>query len=89
MDAGPLGLYGFSRSLIVCYSLCMFQILKQTEGVRGSLVRLIKMGADDFTVLYRASSDGRIYHRYVGPDSTKAEEVFILESEKILGRVDV
>ncbi len=52
-------------------------------------MRLIKLGADDFTVLVRASDGGRIYHRYVGPDSSKAEEVFISESERISVRVDI
>lgn len=61
----------------------MFQIIKQTEGVHGSFVRLIKLGTDDFTVLLRASDDGRFYHRYVGPDSAKAEEVFTIESQRI------
>ncbi|MGC8602442.1 MAG: hypothetical protein ACP5VS_01995 [Desulfomonilaceae bacterium] len=51
-------------------------------------MRLIKLGNDDFTVLMRAPADGRIYHRYVGPDSTKAEEVFIAESQKISRGVD-
>ncbi|MGC8658917.1 MAG: hypothetical protein ACP5U1_07560 [Desulfomonilaceae bacterium] len=61
----------------------MFRIIKQTQGVRGSFVRLIKLETEDFTVLLRGSEDGRLYHRYVGPDSTKAEEVFTLESQKI------
>ena len=67
----------------------MFQILKQTEGVHGSFVRLIKLGTDDFTVVLRASNDGRIYHRYIGPDPNKAEEIFAMESERISLKCDV
>ena len=66
----------------------MFQILKQTDGLRGSFVRLIKMGVDDFTVLIRSSDDGRFHHRYVGPDLIKAEEIFTSESDKLLFNVD-
>ncbi|MCX5873716.1 MAG: hypothetical protein NTY51_10875 [Deltaproteobacteria bacterium] len=73
----------------MCYSLTMFQILKQTQGVRGSFIRLIKLGVDDYTVLVRSSDDGRLHHRYVGPDFSKAEEVFTSESERISRLVDV
>jgi hypothetical protein len=66
----------------------MFEILKQTDGLRGSFVRLIKMGVDDFTVLIRSSDDGRLHHRYVGPDLRKAEEIFTSESDKILFNVN-
>jgi hypothetical protein len=73
----------------VCYSSIMFEILKQTDGVRGSFVRLIRLGADDLTVLIRSAGNGRIQHRYVGPDSSKAEEVFNLESERILRHIEL
>jgi hypothetical protein len=66
----------------------MFEILKQTDGIRGSFVRLIRLGKDDLTVLVRSSGDGKIQHRYVGPDSSKAEEVFNLESQTLLRRID-
>jgi hypothetical protein len=41
------------------------------------------LDADDFAVIVRAQSDVRLHHRYIGPDPTKAEEIFNAEVEKL------
>lgn len=58
----------------------MFQIVKQTGGKHGAFVRLVRLDSDDFAVIVRHAQDSRLHHRYVGPDQTKAEEVFDQES---------
>ncbi len=62
----------------------MFEIEKQKEGIGGSFVRLVKLGSEDYTVIVRAPDDGRLLNRYMGPDLSKAEEVFNTEIEKLL-----
>ena len=61
----------------------MYQITKQTTGERGSFVRLIKFDSDDFTVIVRLPEDGRLHHRYMGPDQRMAEEVFSRETARL------
>ena len=61
----------------------MFQVAKQARGDRGSFVKLIRLDTDDFAVIVRAPSDVRLQHRYVGPDPTKAEEIFSAEVGKL------
>jgi hypothetical protein len=61
----------------------MFQIAKQARGDRGSFVKLIQLDTDDFAVIVRAPSDVRLHHRYIGPDPTKAEEIFSAEAGKL------
>ncbi|MDD3471874.1 MAG: hypothetical protein AB7V04_12305 [Desulfomonilaceae bacterium] len=61
----------------------MFEIQKQKEGVRGSFVRLVKLSSEDYTVIVRSPDDGRLLNRYMGPDLSKAEEVFVSEVEKL------
>jgi hypothetical protein len=58
----------------------MFQIVKQTAGNRGAFVRLVRLDSDDYAVIVRNPEDGRLHHRYIGPDQTKADEVFDQES---------
>ena len=62
----------------------MFEIEKQKEGVGGSFVRLVKLASEDYTVIVRSPDDGRLLNKYMGPDLTKAEEVFDSEIEKLL-----
>jgi hypothetical protein len=63
----------------------MFEITKQATGYRGSLVRLVRLDTDDYTVIVRFPKDARFHHRYMGPDLSKAEEVFDAEVEKLQG----
>ncbi|MGO9570445.1 MAG: hypothetical protein ACLP5H_23185 [Desulfomonilaceae bacterium] len=75
---------GFSPfTALLCYITVMFQIAKQARGDRGSFVKLIQLDADDFAVIVRAPSDVRLHHRYIGPDSSKAEEIFSAEVGKL------
>jgi hypothetical protein len=61
----------------------MFEIQKQKEGMGGSFVRLVKLSSDDYTVIVRSPDDGRLLNRYMGPDLSKAEEVFNSEIDKL------
>lgn len=61
----------------------MFEIVRQTEGRRGAFARLVRLDADDYSVIVRLAEDERLHHRYIGPDWSKAEEVFRQESEKL------
>lgn len=62
----------------------MFEIVRQTTGERGSFVRLIRLESEDYTVIVRMPEDGRLHHRYMGPDIAKAEEVFNQEMAKLV-----
>ncbi len=46
-------------------------------------MRLVQLESDDFAVVVRNASDGRLRHRYVGPDFMKAEEVFDQEVKRV------
>jgi len=61
----------------------MFHIEKHAEGDHGAFVKLIQLDGDDFAVVVRSPSDGRLHHRYIGPDRSKAEEVFSSEVSKL------
>ena len=61
----------------------MFQVTKQAEGTGGAFVKLVRLDEDDFAVIIRHSTDGKLHNRYIGPDSNKAEEVFISEAKKL------
>jgi len=61
----------------------MFRIQNHAEGDRGAFVKLIQLDGDDFAVVVRSPADGRLHHRYIGPDSSKAEEVFNAEASKL------
>lgn len=61
----------------------MFEIVRQTIGEKGSFVRLVRLESEDYTVIVRLPEDGRLHHRYMGPDVVKAEEVFHQEVEKL------
>lgn len=61
----------------------MFEIVRQTTGEKGSFVRLVKLESEDYTVVVRLPEDGRLHHRYMGPDIVKAEEVFHQEVGKL------
>jgi hypothetical protein len=69
----------------VVYLRVMYQITKQALGDLGSFVRLVKLDDDDYTVIVRRPEDGRLEHRYIGPDPAKAEEIFASEAERISG----
>ena len=60
----------------------MFTIAKEASGNQGSFVRLVRLDADDFAVIVRYPSDGRLRYLYIGPDPNKAEEVFTSEIQK-------
>ena len=47
-------------------------------------MRLVKLSSEDYTVIVRAPDDGRLLNKYMGPDLSKAEEVFNTEIEKLL-----
>jgi hypothetical protein len=64
------------------YSAGMFQITRHAEGDRGAFVKLVRLETDDFAVVVRLT-DGRLQHRYLGPDLSKAEEVFTAEEGKL------
>jgi len=70
--------------LSLCYIYRMFQIARQAAGKRGAFVKLVKLDSDDYTVIVRSAEDGRLHHRYIGPDLAKAEEIFSAEA----GRLD-
>jgi hypothetical protein len=61
----------------------MFRIEKHAEGDHGAFVKLIQLNGEDFAVVVRSPSDGRLHHRYIGPDLSKAEEVFNAEVAKL------
>ncbi len=65
----------------------MFRIIKQTDATNGVFVKLVHLEGDDFAVILRASSDGKLIHKYIGPDSAKADEVFEAESAKLFSLV--
>lgn len=67
----------------VCYIRSMFEIMRQAEGSRGAFARLVRLDADDYLVIVRLAEDERLHHRYVGPDWSKAEEVFRQECDKL------
>jgi hypothetical protein len=75
--------FSFFLSEAVCYSDPMFQIAKQATGDRGSFVRLVKLESEDYTVIVRLLEDGRLHHRYMGPDLGAAEEIFSREASKL------
>lgn len=60
----------------------MFRITKHAEGQRGAFVKLVHLDTDDFAVIVRSQSDGRLHHKYIGPDLSKAEEIFNVEIAK-------
>jgi hypothetical protein len=61
----------------------MFHITQQSHGQGGSFVKLIQLEQDDWAVIVRSESGGRLYHRYIGPDFSKAQETFAQEAAKI------
>ncbi len=65
------------------YITPMFRVTKHAEGQRGSFVKLVHLDTDDFAVIVRSPSDGRLHHRYIGPDLSKAEEIFNVEIAKL------
>jgi hypothetical protein len=67
----------------------MFQIARQIEGGGGSFVKLVQLDSDDFAVIVRYPSEGKLYHQYMGPDFSAAEEIFNREVEKIASREDL
>jgi hypothetical protein len=54
----------------------MFTVIRQALGDDGAFVKLVQFDSDDFAVIVRLSSDVRLHNRYIGPDLSKAEEVF-------------
>ncbi len=60
----------------------MFHVTKQALGDDGAFVRLVQLDSDDFAVVVRGSSDVRLHNRYIGPDLSKAEEVFNAEADR-------
>jgi len=63
--------------------MSMFQVTRNAEGGRGAFVKLIQLDSDDFAVIVRTPEDGRLQHRYIGPDLSTAEEVFASEVRKL------
>ncbi len=61
----------------------MFRITKHAEGLQGSFVKLVHLDTEDFAVILRSPSDGRLHHKYIGPDLSKAEEIFNVEIAKL------
>jgi len=61
----------------------MFKVTKHAEGGRGAFVKLIYLDSDDYAVIVRTPEDGRLQHLYIGPDLSKAEEVFVGEVRKL------
>ncbi len=51
-------------------------------------MKLVHLNSDDFAVIVRHPGKGRLHQRYVGPDLTKAEEVYGEESKKIVDPQD-
>ena len=66
----------------------MFRIEKQAQGPDGGFVKLVHLNSDDFAVIVRHPGKGRLHQRYIGPDLTKAEEVFGEEAKKIVAPQD-
>ena len=64
----------------------MFSITKQAQGDDGAFVKLVQLDSDDFAVIVRFPSDVRLHNRYIGPDLSKAEEVFGSEASKFTVR---
>ena len=52
-------------------------------GAKGAFVKLVQLDTEDFAVIVRSQMDGRLHHKYIGPDQSKAEEIFLSESEKL------
>ncbi len=73
----------FPAPALLCYIIRMFTIIQHAEGERGSFIKLVQLEGDDFVVVIRDPNDGRLKHRYVGPDQVKAEESFASESRKL------
>jgi hypothetical protein len=67
----------------------MFQIARQVEGGGGSFVKLVQLDSDDFAVIVRYPSEGKLYHQYMGPDFNAAEEIFDREVKKIASMEDL
>lgn len=61
------------------YSWIMFAITRQAHGKRGAFVKLVQLDSDDFAVIVRLPSEGGLHNRYIGPDLSRAEEVFDTE----------
>ncbi len=61
----------------------MFRITKHEMGAKGAFVKLVQLDTEDFAVIVRSQMDGRLHHKYIGPDQSKAEEIFLSESEKL------
>jgi hypothetical protein len=78
-EIAPFGSY-------LCYIIEMFQIVKQIAGNHGSFIRLVRLDSDDYAVIVRVADDGRLNHLYIGPDSSKAEEIFNQESSRMDGQ---
>lgn len=68
--------------------MVMFSITKQAQGKRGSFVKLVQLDTEDYAVIVRPPSEGRLQHRYVGPDLSKAEEVFETEMVRLADTAD-
>jgi hypothetical protein len=62
----------------------MFRITKHVEGQQGSFVKLVHLDTEDFAVILRSPSDGRLHHKYIGPDLSKAEEIFNVEIARLI-----
>ncbi len=61
----------------------MFTVTKHEEGPKGSFIKLVQLESEDFAVITRSPGDGRLHHKYIGPDVAEAEEVFQTEAGKI------
>jgi hypothetical protein len=61
----------------------MFTTINQSTGTRGAFVKLIRFESEDYAVVVREADDSRLHQRYIGPDLTKAEEVFAGEVVKL------
>lgn len=59
---------------------------KHAEGQRGSFVKLVHLDTEDYAVIVRSPIDGRLHHKYIGPDVSKAEEIFSIEAGKLAGQ---
>ncbi len=61
----------------------MFQITRQVQGKHGAFVKLAQLDSEDFAVIVRSPYDMRLHQRYIGPDLSKAEEIFNHEISKL------
>jgi hypothetical protein len=61
----------------------MFQIVKHAQGSKGAFVKLVHLDSDDYSVIVRLPEHGRLHHKYIGPDWTKADEVFQVEASRL------